>query len=71
MGLGGEPARFESAGDFAALAAQVARLDERTLGMQRQIDERFASVRREIAGLYAVVVVGFTVLGWLVTRLPH
>lgn len=56
----------EPAGDFGQLAIQVARLDERSLGLQRQID----LLIRLIGGLYALVLVGFTVIGWLVTRAP-
>jgi hypothetical protein len=56
----------QPAGDFHQLAIQVARLDERSLGLQRQID----LLIRLVGGLYGLVLVGFTVIGWLVTR-PH
>lgn len=43
--------------EFQELVVQVARLDERT-----------AALRTMVSGLYALVVFGFTILGWLVTR---
>jgi hypothetical protein len=78
MGLGGE--RVEAAVD--PLAVQVARVDERTLSLTREMGREFASVRAELAqlrselrllvgGVYVVVVVGMTALGWLVSRVPH
>jgi hypothetical protein len=54
--------------DFAELAIQVARLDERTLAHQRETAALRSEMRTLIGGLYALLVVGLTILGWLVTR---
>lgn len=56
------------AGDFAALAIQVARLDERTLGLQREIATLRSDLIRLVSGVYLLLVVGMTAIGWLVTH---
>ena len=53
------------------LAVQVARVDERTLGLARELAQLRSELRMLVGGVYVVVIVGMTALGWLVTRLPH
>jgi len=33
-----------------------------------QIDQRFDRLERRITGLYALLTIGLTIIGWLVTR---
>jgi len=54
--------------DFQQLAIQVARLDERTLALQREMTTLRSDLVRLISGLYLLNLVGLTVIGWLVTR---
>jgi len=64
-------ALFELKGTLGDHGATLARLDERTLGLARELVQLRSEMRLLVGGVYVVVLVGMTALGWLVSRLPH
>jgi len=47
-----------------ALGELKGRVDQ----FEKRVDDRFDALERRISGLYALIVVGLTIIGWLVTR---
>jgi len=68
--LDGRLDEFEKRMDdrFAAVDHRFDDFEHRMADRFAQIDQRFDRLDRRLSGLYALLTLGLTIIGWLVTR---